>query len=57
MTPGNENPTLVLDCANGVGAKSMHKLLEHLPKDSLNVNFVNEDGELNHEVCCSYSTL
>ena len=41
--------SLVLDCANGVGAPSMRKLLTHLKENSLNITFANEGGELNHE--------
>lgn len=41
---------LVLDCANGVGAKAMRSMVEYLKGDYLTVKFANEQGELNHEV-------
>ncbi|CAD6191331.1 unnamed protein product [Caenorhabditis auriculariae] len=38
---------LVLDCANGVGAQKMRLLLAELPAGLLNVDFRNENGDLN----------
>ncbi|KAK6059601.1 phosphoglucomutase/phosphomannomutase, alpha/beta/alpha domain II, partial [Cooperia oncophora] len=45
---------LILDCANGVGAEKMRMLCRFLPEDSLNIEFRNEDGELNHECGADY---
>ncbi|WKY08082.1 hypothetical protein Q1695_007520 [Nippostrongylus brasiliensis] len=47
--PSNYSPKLVLDCANGVGAEKMRKMCEFLSPDLLNVEFRNENGELNHQ--------
>lgn len=53
------SPNLTLDCANGVGGEKMRMLCRFLPEDSLNIQFRNEDGELNHEVggVCFYFDL
>ncbi|XGW28421.1 hypothetical protein V3C99_008305 [Haemonchus contortus] len=48
------SPNLTLDCANGVGGEKMRMLCRFLPEDSLNIQFRNEDGELNHECGADY---
>ncbi|EGT50938.1 hypothetical protein CAEBREN_15256 [Caenorhabditis brenneri] len=41
-------PKLIVDCANGVGAPRFRDLLQHIPKELLEVEFRNESGPLNH---------
>ncbi|PIO60952.1 phosphoglucomutase/phosphomannomutase, alpha/beta/alpha domain II, partial [Teladorsagia circumcincta] len=48
------SPDLILDCANGVGGEKMRMLHRFLPNDSLDIQFRNEDGELNHECGADY---
>ncbi|KAJ1374981.1 hypothetical protein KIN20_038200 [Parelaphostrongylus tenuis] len=48
------SPNLILDCANGVGAKKMRMLCQFLPENALIVQFRNEDGELNHKCGADY---
>ncbi|VDM64020.1 unnamed protein product [Angiostrongylus costaricensis] len=45
---------LILDCANGVGAKKMRMLCGFLPQDAVHVQFRNENGELNHKCGADY---
>jgi phosphoacetylglucosamine mutase len=56
---------VTVDCANGVGAPSLRKLSEYIPKDVLDFNIVNDDvdspAKLNHMVsrisCPSFPKL
>ncbi|KAE9413066.1 hypothetical protein Angca_002854, partial [Angiostrongylus cantonensis] len=48
------SPNLILDCANGVGAKKMRMLCGFLPQNALQVQFRNENGELNHKCGADY---
>lgn len=49
---------VTVDCANGVGAPSLRKLAEYIPKDVLDFNIVNDDidspAKLNHQVKALY---
>ncbi|GMT22878.1 hypothetical protein PFISCL1PPCAC_14175, partial [Pristionchus fissidentatus] len=53
MRAGYDNK-LHLDCANGIGAKKMRLLYDRLPKNALAIEFLNENGRLNHECGADY---
>ncbi|KAI8968495.1 hypothetical protein BDF20DRAFT_896702 [Mycotypha africana] len=50
--------TLIVDCANGVGAPKLRELSKHIPSDVLSVHIVNDDigtkGQLNKNCGADY---